>query len=270
MGTVVRIHDHFGRIPDSIVVHQLQSPSKLDGAVLEICLNHDRDPAPFLTKRSADEVAKFTRAPSQLFALRACYNDEPGSVLAGHYAVDHREKIVELGFDRSFVQGLGFHQLAIDLRLYCIAMEMNHAGIYPDRSINNSKFFPVYASIEEDNTASRNNYSKCGALELATIPECMRNDRGSGPLSIPGLVFPVFTPENILAGYDRTRGRMRDGKHSHRNHSISVDFRMKSLFTLEASDAVDEEVRRIIRIYQMMYRQMDMIKLCATGGQNIQ
>ncbi len=256
MSTVLDLSDYRAPAPDELVVRRLEPSSHSAQEILALWQAHEDDTVPFLTRRSADELVNFTKSPSHLISISGSRGGGPRK-LAGHYALDHRDSVVELGFDRSFAPGIGLQCLAIDTRNFIIGMHFAHSGMYPRRGHSAPRTFPVYASIHEANRISRENYRRSGAVELGSVPQCIRNDGGSGSLVVRGVVFPVFQPSAILAGYERTKARMRSGVYQHRGRKFPIEFQLGGLYNLEAVDAADEEVRYALRKYQLLSMQLD-------------
>lgn len=158
-------------------------------------------PAIGMDFRSQNDVTRIAEHPSQLLALVLdVQNPDKMTVqlLGGHYGYKRRSEHhqVEQEFDRSFVQGLGLHRLAIYYRLYLSCID-NFVSGFGEKSM-----VATYASINTTNERSMRNFEACGAKKFSSLPKCLRYDGDlSCDLTVPGIDFAIFSPSDALAGF---------------------------------------------------------------------
>lgn len=229
-------------LPTTLILERV--PSRDHPRLLDVWSAHQDETEPYLKRRNVDEIVALAAVPSQLFAIVAEFevNGEKVSTLAGHYALDDREKHIELSFDRSFLGRLGLHRLSIDYRLSTAALSLVVSG--RDRDV-----VPIYASIYEQNERSRANYRQQGAVEISGLPGCMRRDGETSELRVPEVLFTVFTPEAVLAAFKRMLEVLRAGRINLGGHDVAVKMSGGEIADIEVAQRLLPDVERMCELH---------------------
>ena len=231
---------HLGQLPlpKCLSLELVRGPS--DPSVQTIADIHRTDFVPHLSPREPSEIVKLATAPSQLLAIIADYEiaDRRLQTLAGHYAIDDREAQIELCFDRSFVKNMRLHSLAIDYRLFLSAISLIVSG--RDQSL-----VRLYAAIDDENTASRGNYKKRGAIEKTYVPGYLRADGGASRHPIRGVVLSVFSPDAVYAGFMRMIDVLRKGAYRIGDAEVKIEIAGGEISNLKIAEQLAPAIKEM-------------------------